>query len=56
MKSGYYTTDPSVASLLHRKGIPLRVIAFGIGIILGNPAASAGVKLAAKVLVDRHAF
>ena len=40
------------AYLLHKVGVPLRAIAFvlGIGAILGNLAAYAGVKLAAKVL------
>jgi hypothetical protein len=41
-----------IAYLLHTVGVPLRAIAFifGIGVILGNLAAYAGVKLAAKVL------
>jgi len=41
-----------IAYLLHKVGVPLRAIAFvlGIGVILGNLAAYAGVKLAAKVL------
>jgi uncharacterized membrane protein YfcA len=41
-----------IAYLLHNVGLPLRAIAFvlGIGVILGNLAAYAGVKLAAKVL------
>jgi hypothetical protein len=41
-----------IAYLLHRVGVPFRVSAFilGIGIILGNLAAYAGVRLAAKVL------
>jgi hypothetical protein len=41
-----------IAYLLHKVGVPLRAIAFvlAIGVILGNLAAYAGVKLAAKVL------
>jgi uncharacterized membrane protein YfcA len=41
-----------IAYLLHKVGVPLRAIAFvlGIGVILGNLAAYAGVKLAAKIL------
>ena len=41
-----------IAYLLRKVGVPLRAIAFvlGIGVILGNLAAYAGVKLAAKVL------
>jgi hypothetical protein len=41
-----------IAYLLHKVGAPFRAIAFvlGIGLILGNLAAYAGVKVAAKVL------
>ncbi len=41
-----------IAYLLHRVGVPLRAISFvlAIGVILGNLAAYAGVKVAAKVL------
>ena len=41
-----------IVYLLHKVGVPLRAIAFvfGVGVIFGNLAAYAGVKLAAKVL------
>jgi hypothetical protein len=41
-----------IAYLLHKVGVPLRAIAFvvGIGVIAGNLAAHLGVKLAAKAL------
>ena len=41
-----------IAYLLHKVGVPLRVIAFvlSFGVVCGNLAAYAGVKLAAKVL------
>jgi hypothetical protein len=41
-----------IAYLLHKVGIPHRAIFFvlGIGVVLGNLAAYAGVKLAARVL------
>ena len=41
-----------IAYLLHQVGVPLRAIAFvlGLGVVLGNLATYTGVKLVAKVL------
>jgi hypothetical protein len=46
------------AYLVHKVGVPLRAAVFVLstGVILGNLAAYAGVKLATKLLARRRSF